>query len=71
MCVRAVVILMPGSCGVAPGPSLAVLTLILGQSRSSAGFTDAFLVITAAAGAGALLAAAQRRRPRPDRPLGR
>jgi hypothetical protein len=47
--------------------TLAVLTLVLAQSRGYAGFTAAFLIIAAAAGAGALLTALQRclRRPAP------
>jgi hypothetical protein len=45
--------------------TLAVLTLVLAQSRGYAGFTAAFLIIAAAAGAGALLAAL-RRYPHPS-----
>ncbi len=40
--------------------TLAVLTLVLGQSRGYAGFTAAFLIIAAAAGAGPLLTALRR-----------
>ncbi|TVZ06723.1 MFS transporter [Trebonia kvetii] len=44
----------------AGGVTLAVLTLVLAQSRGYAGFTAAFLVIAAAAAAGALLTVAGR-----------
>jgi MFS family permease len=40
--------------------TLAVLTLVLAQSRGSAGFTAAFLIIATAAGAGTLLTSLRR-----------
>lgn len=41
--------------------TIAVLTLVLGQSRGYAAFTSTFVILAAAAGAGALLGI--RRRP--------
>jgi hypothetical protein len=45
--------------------TLAVLTLVLAQSRGYPGFTAAFLIIAAAAAAGAVLISLQRR-PHPS-----